>query len=329
MSMTAPQLFTLDDDPQLALRIAERISVELSPLELRHFSDTEFKIRPLASVRNRNVFVVASLAATQKHSINDVLCRILFFIACLKDHGAARIHLVIPYLGYARKDRRTKIMDPLTLRYVAQLLESSGSASIMSFDVHNEAAFINAFRCPTEHLDSIKLFTQQLAPLVAQRAVTLIAPDLGSIRRVQSLADALFTMHSTPCLFGFINKQRTQDIVTGDLMLGDVSGRTVVIFDDLISTGGTIVRAVQACRERGAAEIIVATTHALFGGVIPASILEAPIDHLLISNSLPWAPPSASLPGPHYQVVDSSPLFAHAIEVVHNGGSFATFSPHP
>lgn len=135
-------------------QVAQDLGITPGQHEERDFEDGEFKIRPLESVRNREVFALQSLYGDEVRSVNDKLIRLLFFLGALGDAGAGRLHVIIPYLCYARKDRRTKSRDPVSIRYIAQLFESIGIDSITVLDVHNPAVFESAFRCPTLHLSA-------------------------------------------------------------------------------------------------------------------------------------------------------------------------------
>lgn len=135
-------------------RIAARLGVTLAAHEERPFEDGEHKTRALVSVRGHDVYVVQSLHGEPGSSVNDKLCRLLLFIGALKDASAARVCAVTPYLCYSRKDRRSQPRDPVSTRYVATLLEAVGVDRVVTIDIHNIAAFQNAFRCPTEHLEA-------------------------------------------------------------------------------------------------------------------------------------------------------------------------------
>jgi ribose-phosphate pyrophosphokinase len=148
------RLFVLHGTEALGEKIAHSLGCSLAALEERSFEDGEHKIRPLETVAGSDVYVVHSLHGGPEESPNDKLCRLLFFIRALKDAGAARVTAVTPYLCYARKDRRTKANDPVTIRYLATMFEALGVDAIVTLEVHNEAAFENAFRCPSVALSA-------------------------------------------------------------------------------------------------------------------------------------------------------------------------------
>ncbi|MDE2004702.1 MAG: ribose-phosphate pyrophosphokinase-like domain-containing protein, partial [Betaproteobacteria bacterium] len=147
-------VFALDASRDFGAAVAHRIGVELEAHEEREFEDGEHKARPLTSVRDRDVYVLQSLHADPRQSVNDKLVRLLLFIGALKDASAARVTAIVPYLAYARKDRKSKTRDPVSTRYVAQLFEAVGVDCIVTLDVHNLAAFQNAFRCRCENLEA-------------------------------------------------------------------------------------------------------------------------------------------------------------------------------
>ncbi len=258
-------IFALKGAHALADTIAAMLDSSPAPYEERSFEDGEHKLRPLVSVRGRHVFVLDSLAGSTDpaihESVNDRLIKFAFFVATLRQGGARRITAVIPYLCYARKDRQTKSRDPIATRYVAQLLESMGVDDIISVTAHNIAAFQNAFRCPTIHLDTDRLFARTLAPRLKDKKISVVSPDLGGGKRAESFREALEHELGRPVGKAFLDKQRSMGVVTGDIFAGDVAGATALILDDLIGTGGTMVRAATACRTHGATEILALATH--------------------------------------------------------------------
>ncbi len=156
-------LFSLDPECRLAPVLAAALDETLARHEDRRFEDGEHKLRPLVDPRGDDVYVLCSLHGGPHESPHDKLCRLLLFIATLREHGAARVTAVVPYLAYARKDRQTKPFDPVTLRYVAQLFEAVGTDQVIVLEAHNVAAFQNAFRCTTLHLDAHRAFDATVA----------------------------------------------------------------------------------------------------------------------------------------------------------------------
>ena len=249
------KLFALNASQTFGERVAAALGAALDPHEEREFEDGEHKARPLVSVRGEDVYIIQSLHGGPEQSPNDKLCRLLFFIATMKENGAARVTAVIPYLAYARKDRQTKSRDPVTTRYIAQLLEAVGTDCVVTLEVHNIVAFQNAFRCRTVHLDTRRLFTKCAGELAGSEPLVVASPDPGGVKRAQLFREALETALGRPVGGAFMDKRRSAGKVSGTLLAGDVSGATVLILDDLIGGGGTMLRTAQACCEAGATAV--------------------------------------------------------------------------
>src|SRR5512135_1468765 len=255
------QLFAMKGSDALGAAIAEALGCVLSVHEERDFEDGEHKIRPLETVAGNDIYVVHSLHGGPVESPNDKLCRLLFFIGALKDAGAEKVTAVVPYLCYARKDRRTKSNDPVTIRYVAALFEAIGCDAVVTLEVHNEAAFENAFRCRAVALTAAPLMIDRIKAIAGDEPLCVISPDLGGGKRADLLREALEASMGRPVGKAFAEKRRSAGIVSGDLFVGDVTGATCVIVDDLISTGGTLVRAARAARARGARRVFACVAH--------------------------------------------------------------------
>ena len=178
------KLFVLNSSRAFGEQVSLRLAVEPSLHEERTFEDGEHKARPLEAVRNTDVYVVQSLHGGPDESSNDKLCRLLFFIGALKDAGAARVTVIAPYLCYARKDRRTKPNDPVTTRYIAQLFEAVGTDAVVTLEVHNPAAFENAFRCRSMTLTAAPLFVDYAKLNAGHRR---LVRSLAGSRRSQSV----------------------------------------------------------------------------------------------------------------------------------------------
>ncbi|MCK7509529.1 MAG: ribose-phosphate diphosphokinase [Desulfobacterales bacterium] len=204
-------VFSINASRAFGERVAQSLGRVLDRHEEREFEDGEHKIRPLESVRARDVFVIQSLHGDRAQSVNDKLCRLLFFLGALRDAGAARVTAVVPYLAYARKDRKSQTRDPVTTRYVAQIIESVGVERVMTLDVHNLAAYQNAFRCESVHLEANRTFIAELAPLLAQDIqITVVSPDVGGIKRAERFRQLLARALGREPAMGFLDKTRAR-----------------------------------------------------------------------------------------------------------------------
>ena len=315
------RLFVLGERRELGQGIGRALGIPLSEHEERDFEDGEHKSRPKTNVRGRDVFVVNSLFGEPARSVNDKLCRLLFFLGALRDAGAGRVTALVPYLCYTRKDRRTKPRDPLTLRYVAALFEAVGVSRVLTLDVHNVAAFENAFRCGTDHLEARPLLTGYFQEALAGRDVTVVSPDLGGIKRAQSFHDALARHFAGRVAFAFMDKQRSEGVVTGETLVGPLTGRVALLVDDLIGTGTTIRRAARACVAAGASQVQVAATHGLFLPGAAEMVDDSAIARVVVTNTVPPFRLAPELVRRKLQVVDTAPLLAEAIRRIHEGGS--------
>ena len=286
------QLFALPEALHIADPLAAALKTTLAPLEDRAFEDGEGKLRPMVSVRDEDIYLVQSLHGDETLSVHDRLCRMLFLMATLRDHGATRITVVTPYLCYARKDRRTKPRDPLTLRYVAQMIEATGCDRLVTLEVHNIMAFQNAFRCQTVHLDMSQVFVDQVISDLADRPLTVMSPDPGGVKRAQLFREALEARLDRPVGFAFLDKRRSAGVQTGGGLSGDVSGTRVLIVDDIIATGGTIQAAAEACRAHGAEDCVAIAAHGLFSEKSSKLLESADLAGVYVSDSVPVHHPS-------------------------------------
>lgn len=314
-------LFALDATRSFGEAVARVLGIGLAPHEEREFEDGEHKARPLRGVRGADAYVVQSLHGGPDQSPNDKLCRLLFFLAALLDSGAARATAVVPYLAYARKDRRTKPRDPLTARYVAQLFEAVGIDAVVALDVHNPAAFENAFRCRTVPLDSRALFAPRLSALAGDGPLVVASPDPGGVKRAQLVREGLERRLGRPVGFAFADKRRSAGVVSGDLLVGEVADATVAVVDDLIASGGTVLRCAEACLARGAARVIASAAHGLFTAGAAEALAAPALARTLVSDTVPPFRLPPALLGSRVEVVSAAPLFAEAIRRLHEGGS--------
>jgi ribose-phosphate pyrophosphokinase len=310
-------LFALNHTRGFGEEVAQRLGIALSVHEEREFEDGEHKARPLVSVRGKDVFVIHSLYGEPNQSGNDKLCRLLFFIGALRDAAAQRVTAVVPYLAYARKDRKSQPRDPVTTRYIAAMFEAVGADAVMTIDVHNLAAYQNAFRARTEHLEANPLFVNHFASLLHDKNVVVVAPDAGGTKRADRFRQALGKSLGAPVGAAFSEKYRSGDIVSGDLLAGDVNGMHAVIVDDLISTGTTIVRTARSCRSRGAAAVHAAATHGLFSAAANVTLADPALDTIVVTDTVPPTVVQDGPVGRKLTVLSAAALFAEAIRCIH------------
>jgi ribose-phosphate pyrophosphokinase len=275
-------------DAAFALALADALDISLSPHEERCFEDGESQLRPLADPRGADAYVLTSLYGEPLDSPRDKLTRLLFFIAALKDHGARRVTAVVPYLAFARKDRRTKAFDPLTLRYVAQLLEAVGLDQLITVETHNLAALENAFRCPTRHVPLHEVFAAEAEALAGAGPLCIASPDPGGLKRAQAWQEDLAARLGRPVGLAMVDKRRSEGVVSGgELVAGDVRQREVLLVDDLIATGSTVQRAAAALCVAGARRVRVCAAHGLFVRPAAARLNDPAIAELLVTDTVP------------------------------------------
>jgi len=239
------------------------------------------------------------------------------FVATLRDHGAAHVTAVVPYLAYARKDRTTQPYDPVASRHVALLLEAVGTDAMIVLEAHNLSALQNAFRIPVLHLSAHEAFDAIVDEWATRGPLAVVFPDPGGVKRVQLWREHLEARLARPVGFAMIDKRRSGGRVSDfDLVAGDVAGMHALVLDDLIASGGTIRRAAQALRAAGALEVAAFAAHGLF---LPpaAQALGDPalLAMVAVCDGVPAfrVPPDGALAA-RLRIVTVAPLIARAIE---------------
>ena len=311
----APLLFALSESRALAPAIGQEARVALGVLEERRFEGGEVKIRPLQSARGRIAYVFQSLAGSGEPSVSERLLRLLFLLSTLRDAGASQRVALIPYLAFARKERRTQLRDPVNTRYVAQLLEASGADRIMALDVHSPAALDNAFRIPVDHLSALPLMVDHFATRLPGTGLAIVSPDIGGIKRTQIFREMLERRLQREVELAFIEKRRSMGVVSGGTLVGNAAGREVILLDDLCATGGTLLRAAAICRRAGATAVHVAVTHVPLAAGLDAILAAEDIASIVTTDSVGPLDPAPAPPGGPQKLVALSiaPLFGQAL----------------
>jgi ribose-phosphate pyrophosphokinase len=267
------------------------------------------------------VFVVQSLYSDAHQSVNDKLCRLLFFLGALRDASAERVTAVVPYLCYARKDRQSQPRDPVTTRYVASLFEAVGVDRVVTLDVHNLAAFQNASRHRTDHLEARKLFVDYFARLLPQGEIVVVSPDVGGIKRAEDFRQALSQVLHRPMSNAFMEKYRSAGVVSGEAVVGEMAGKVAIVMDDMISSGTTLARAVEACGAHGAKTIYAAASHGVFVGNASQVLAHPALKQVVVTDTIAPFRLDIDLLQDKLVVLEASALFADAIYRIHTDGS--------
>jgi ribose-phosphate pyrophosphokinase len=281
-----PRVYALSESRELAVATCDAAGLTLAPIEERNFEDGEFKLRPLESVRGRIVYVMQSFAATPNSSTASRFVRLLFLLNGLRDAGATERIVMVPYLAYARKERRTQPRDPVNTKYVARLLEASGASRVIALDVHSPAAFDNAFGIPTDHLSALPMMAAHFAQRLGSSVLAVVSPDVGGIKRAQLFQELLQVASGRPVELAFLEKRRALGKVNTGRLVGEVDGRVALIVDDLCATGGTLIRAGDRCREAGAVAVHAAVTHAPLVAGLEAVAAATSITDVLVTDSV-------------------------------------------
>ncbi|MCE2992641.1 MAG: ribose-phosphate diphosphokinase [Alphaproteobacteria bacterium] len=236
-------------------------------------------------LKNKHIYIVGSLNRDTTSSTNDRLTKVLFFIDMLKENGATKLTLIAPYICYSRMEKRSSSTDLVANNAVARLLESVGLDSIVTFDVHNQDAFQDSYKIEAKSLEAHSLFCDYYASLLQEDKICVVSPDSGGIERATKFAQALEKRLSKPIKFMHFSKTRDINNISIDAVDGcDIDGYTAIIYDDIVSTGKTMLAAAEMCKQKGADKIYGAATH-LLNQDFTQSI--GVIDGFISTNSVP------------------------------------------
>ncbi|MHA7985976.1 ribose-phosphate diphosphokinase [Rathayibacter sp. CAU 1779] len=299
--------------PELLAAVASELGTELVPTEYRTFASGEILTRFEVSVRGCDVFLIQSFGPP----VNEWLMELLIMLDAAKRASAKRITVVAPYYPYSRQDKKGRGREPISARLVADLLKTAGADRVMSVDLH-AAQIQGFFDGPVDHLFAkpvlMHYFKENLSPEDREK-LTVVSPDTGRVRVADQWSDSL----GAP--LAIIHKRRDPNVanqVTVNEIVGRVRGRVCLLVDDMIDTGGTIVKAAQALKESGAERVIVAATHAVFSDPAIERLQDASIDEVVVTDTIP-VPEAKRFPT--LTILPIAPLLARAIHEVFEDGS--------
>lgn len=309
--MNALQVFSGRSHRTLADRVCAYLGIPLGRAQLDDFPDGEISLKLLDDVRGRDAFVIQSTCRQPNH----YLMELLVLVDCLRRASAKRITAVMPYFGYARQDRKDEGRVPITAKLVANLLTVAGIDRVLTIDLH-AAQIQGFFDLPVDNLSAEPVLTAYFRSL-ALNDLIVVSPDIGNAKRARTYADHLGGD------LAIVHKRRISGTETVSFQLiGDVKGRTVLMVDDMIATGGTIVQACELVRKAGARRIIVAATHGVLCGPAIDRLSSAGIDHLAVTDTIP--PPENAKRLPNFKVLTVSELLGEAIRRIHRNESVSS-----
>jgi len=297
----------------------------------RTFPDSVPYVKAEENVRGKDVYVISSLYDDRQcvenrilgESVSDKFTKLIFFCNSLYDASADRITVIIPYDGFSRQDRKTESRAPVYTKYVAQQIEVSHVARVLTMDIHNLAAFQNANRIQSDNLEAKNLFVdwcEQRIESPADDEYVVLSPDSGGMGRTRRFRDALKARWGVKVGIAYLDKERVRGEVHGDNIIGEVEGRKVFIIDDIIASGKSIAKCEKVLGEKGADLYAVFATHGLFVG--QANKFLANIKRLVITDTVDPYRLDDSFRD-RLEVLETSKIFAQAIRRTHVGDSLS------
>jgi len=296
------KIFSGSANPRLAEAIGRHLGTHLGACQVTRFSNGEVRIMIEENIRGCDIFVVQPMG----HPVNESLVELLVLVDAFRRSSAQRITAVVPYYAYGRQDRKARGREPISAKLVANLLVTSGADRILTMDLHSPQ-IQGFFDIPVDHLRAVRLIAEYMKTKDLSDAI-VVAPDAGSGHRARQLADMLHLP------IGFVDKRRPEPGVSEVMnVIGDVRGKTAVIIEDMIDTGGTLIEASKALLAHGTKAIIPSCTHPVLSGPGLERMVEGPFEEVIVTDSIPLPP---DLP-PKIKVLSIAPLLGDAIWRIH------------
>jgi ribose-phosphate pyrophosphokinase len=317
------KLFALDSSREYGEQVAQHLGIPLSEHEESCFDDGECYVAPQQALkencRGNDVFVIQSCYSDDKENINQKLMKLFIFLGALRDASAKRITVCTPYYPYARQDRKTNSRAPITTKYLARLFKSMWADRLLALDVHNPTAIQNSFHIPVDLLEATNLFAVWVHnALFSGKDVSVLSPDSGGLGRARRFRKVLSNLLKEDVGIACLDKIHQGCEITGHDIMGDVKGKRVVIYDDMISSGKTVLECVKAVEQKGAKEVIsVCASHGLFVGKAN-EYLDLPfLENITITDTVaPFRITNESV-RKKLSIINTTSLFAQAIKRIH------------
>jgi ribose-phosphate pyrophosphokinase len=311
-------LFSGRSYPELAVEVGAYLGVKPVATNAYEFANGEIFVRFEESVRGCDAFVIQSHASP----VNEWVMEQLLMVDALKRASAKRITAVLPFYPYARQDKKHRGREPISARLIADLFLAAGAHRLMAVDLHT-SQIQGFFDGPVDHLFALPLLAEHVERRYGDDRLTIVAPDAGRVRVAERWTDRL------GCPLAIIHKRRDPDVPNEVKMLevvGQVAGRTCLIVDDMIDTGGTITKAAEALSDQGATDVVAISTHAVLSGPAIDRLKNSPISEVVVTNTLPV---SDEVKLDKLTVLSIAPLIARAIrEVFQDGSVTSLFDGH-
>jgi ribose-phosphate pyrophosphokinase len=301
------RIFTGNSNIELVRKIAERLKTTIGKSIVKNFSDGEINVEIDESVRGMDVFAIQSIC----DPVNNNLMELLILIDAVKRASARRITAVLPYYGYARQDRKVSPRAPISAKLVADLITTAGASRILAVDLH-AGQIQGFFNIPVDHLFAAPIILDYLKKI--KNDVVIVSPDAGGVERARAYAKRLNAS------LAIIDKRRDSPNVAQVMnIIGDVSGMTAVLVDDMVDTGGTLVRGASALMEKGAKEVRACCTHPVLSGRAIEVIMESPIEEMIVTDTIPLKDEAKTCS--KIKILSISSLLAEAIRRIYEDES--------
>jgi len=306
-------LFSGNSNQALAREVCEYLGHPLGKCSVTHFSDGETQVEIGENVRGRDVFLLQSTSTP----VNDHLMELLILIDAARRASASQITAVIPYFGYARKDRKVAPRTPITARLVADLITSAGADRFLSMDLH-AGQIQGFFDMPSDHLYASPVILEHMRKTFPNpEDVVIVSPDAGGVERARALAKRLGTT------LAIVDKRRSKPNVAEVMsLIGDVRGKTGVLFDDMVDTAGTLTQGATAIADAGAKRVMAYAVHPVLSGPALQRLEESPIEKLVVTNTIPLSP--AARESKKIAQLSVGKIFGEAIRRIHEADSLSS-----